>query len=989
MSNYKEMAFEDFIEQQLTELHGYRQRNAREHYDKKRALDGGLVIEFLQATQPETWQKYAAQFGERATDKLLDRLDAEITSRGVLDVLRKGIDDQGVKFYLAYFQSDSAFNAELEAKYEANILSVVRQLRYSEQNDNSIDTVLFLNGLPIFTVELKNPLTGQTVEDAIKQYKSDRDPREKLLSFKRVLVHFAVDPDLVYMTTKLDKMRTFFLPFNRGNNGSAGNAVNPDGHKTAYLWEDVWTRESVIEIVSKFMTLQREEATDEKGRKVVKEKLLFPRYHQREAVQKIVRDARVRGSGKNYLIQHSAGSGKSNTIAWTAHRLSELYNETGEQKVFDSVIIITDRRALDKQLRETVEQFAQVRGVVKKIEGSSQELKQALEDGEKIITTTIQKFGVIMDTVGELPGKKFAIIVDEAHSSQSGEGSKALRKSLHASDLDDAARADDDSRVPDGEDEINKIALAEQKARLGNLSSLSIFAFTATPKQKTLELFGDKQEDGSFKAFSLYTMRQAIEEGFILDVLQNYTTYRSYFEIAKAWQQSDDKEYEKKKAQRLLFGYVDKHEHAIALKTKTIAEHFHQHIAHLIDGKAKAMIVTKSRLHAVRYKQAFDSYLRDSGLPYRAIVAFSGEVFDGTAEFTEAGMNGLPEKETVEQFKKDENKFLIVASKYQTGFDQPLLSAMYVDKKLGGVGAVQTLSRLNRTTPDKDETFVLDFINETDDIVDAFQPYYTTTVLSEATDQNLLYDLQRDILQFKAFSTEEVEGFVTEFYLKATHDKLNKALDPVVARIEEHLSEELKEFKSKVNDYLKRYAFVSQILLFEDSFFEKLYVFLKFLKKKLPVTKEELPTEILEQVNIDSLKVVKKATTNISLADEIGTLEPMGTGEASGEELTEMEILSRIIKDVNEKYGTEFTPEDKVIASVLSQKLADNESLGGSIENNARDIARVKFDDLFEKEMVSMVNDHFGFYQKVSGDRDVQDYVKDRMFDAIYRKKKE
>lgn len=989
MSNYKEIAFENFVEKQLTELHGYRLRNARQHYDKQRALDGELVLEFVQATQAKTWERYLAQFGERASDKLLDRIDVEIASRGVLDVLRKGVDDQGIKFYLAYFQSDSAFNAEMQSKYEANILSVVRQLKYSAKNENSIDTVLFLNGLPIFTVELKNAMTGQTVENAIKQYKEDRDPREKLLSFKRVLVHFAVDTDLVYMTTKLDKLRTFFLPFNRGNDGGAGNELNPDGHKTAYLWEDVWTKASILEIVGKFMTLQKEEVVDEKGRKSIKEKLIFPRYHQRDAVQKIISDARVRGSGKNYLIQHSAGSGKSNTIAWTAHRLSELYDGDGEKKIFDSVIIITDRKVLDKQLRETVEQFAQVRGVVKKIEGSAQVLKTALEDGEKIITTTIQKFGVIMDSVGELPGKKFAIIVDEAHSSQSGEGSKALRKSLHASDLDDAARADDDSRVPTGEDEVNKIALAEQKARLGKLSSLSIFAFTATPKQKTLELFGDKQDDGSFEAFSLYTMRQAIEEGFILDVLQNYTTYRSYFEIAKAWQQRDDKEYEKKKAQRLLFGYVDKHEHAIALKTKTITEHFHQHIEHLIDGKAKAMVVTKSRLHAVRYKQAFDAYLRDNGLPYKAIVAFSGEVFDGSDEFTEAGMNGFPERETVEQFKKDEYKFLIVASKYQTGFDQPLLSVMYVDKKLGGVGAVQTLSRLNRTTPDKNETFVLDFVNETDDIVDSFQPYYTTTVLSEATDQNLLYDLQRDILQFKAFSTEEVEGFATEYYLGSAHDKLNKALDPVVARIEEHMEEELKEFKSKANDYLKRYSFVSQILLFEDSFFEKLYVFLKFLKKKLPVTKEELPTEILEQVNIDSLKIVKKSTANISLANEIGTLDPMGAGDAHGDEPTELEILSRIIKDVNEKYGTEFTPEDKVIANTLSKKLYNNESLDGSIESNARDIAKVKFDELFEKEMVSMVNDHFGFYQKVSKDKDVHEYMKDRMFDTIYRNKKE
>jgi len=986
MNNYKEIAFEDFIEQQLTQLHGYRQRNAREHYNKQHALDSELVLEFIQTTQAKKWSDYAARF-ENAGEKLIKRLDDELTTRGVLDVLRKGIDDHGTHFDLAYFQSDSSFNPDIEALYEANILSVIRQLKYSDKNENSIDMVLFVNGLPIFTVELKNQMSGQDVQNAIAQYKSDRDPREKLLSFKRCLVHFAVDTDLVYMTTRLDKHKTFFLPFNQGNNGGAGNPVNPDGHRTAYMWEDIWTRGSVMEIIGKFMTVQVEEKLDERGRKVKKETLLFPRYHQRSAVQKLITSARVRGVGKNYLIQHSAGSGKSNTIAWTAHRLSELYDEAGESKVFDSIIVITDRRALDKQLRDTVEQFAQVRGVVKKIEGSSQDLKEALEKGEKIITTTLQKFSVIMDAVEELPGKKFALIVDEAHSSQSGEGSKAVRKALHANDLDDAARQDDDSREPDEEDVVNKLALAEQKARLGNASTLSIFAFTATPKAKTLEIFGEKQPDGSFRPFSLYTMRQAIEERFILDVLQNYTTYRSYFELVKTWKQ-EDKEYEKKKAQRLLFGYVDKHEHAIKLKTQTMVEHFHHHIKHLIDGEAKAMIVTKSRLHAVRYKQAFDAYLQESGLSYGAVVAFSGTVFDGTSEHTEASMNGFPEKQTVEEFAKPENKFLIVASKYQTGFDQPLLSVMYVDKKLGGVGAVQTLSRLNRMRPGKDETFVLDFVNETDDIVDAFQPYYTTTVLSEATDQNLLYDLKREILQFKAFTESEYEGFADMYFLGAGHDKLNRSLDAIVERITEHMPEELKEFKSKINDYIKRYGFVSQILLFEDTSFEKLFVFLKFLRKKLPVAREELPIEILERVNIESLKVVRKSTANISLENEVGNLDPMGAGDTQGEAMSEYDILSRIIKDVNEKYGTEFTPEDKLIANNLSKKLYGDESLDGSIEHNARDVAKVKFDELFEKEMVGMVNDHFEFYRKVSEDRDVQKYVKERMFDAIYREKK-
>lgn len=988
MSNYKEIAFEDFIEQQLTGLHGYRSRNARTNYNKKLAIDDELVLEFLRESQQEKLEWHEERFGDDASAKLLARLDDEITSRGALDVLRNGFEDRGTKFDMAYFQSDASFNAEIERLYESNILSVIRQLKYSEKNENSIDMVLFVNGLPIFTVELKNQMSGQDVQNSIRQYKSDRDPSEKLLSNMRCLVHFAIDTDLVYMTTKLALQHTFFLPFNQGDHDGAGNPVNPDGHRTHYMWNDVWTHESVMEIIGKFMTTAQKERENKYGKTVVEKTYIFPRYHQRDAVQKLITSSRVNGVGNNYLIQHSAGSGKSNTIAWTVHRLSELYNESGDEKMFDSVIVITDRRALDKQLRETVEQFAQVRGVVKKIEEGSAQLKKALHDGEKIITTTLQKFSFIMEEVGDLPGRKFAIIIDEAHSSQSGEGSKAVGKVLKTRDLDEAEREDDDSREPDSEDVVNRLAAADQHARLSRSSSLSIFAFTATPKNKTLEIFGEKQEDGSYAPFSKYTMRQAIEEGFILDVLQNYTTYRSYFELVKTWQQ-DDKEYEKKKAQRLLFGYVDKHEHAIKLKTQTMIEHFHSQIEHLINGEAKAMVVTKSRLHAVRYKQAFDSYLRESGLNYRAVVAFSGTVIDNGQEYTEASMNGFPEKQTVKEFAKTESKFLIVASKYQTGFDQPLLTCMYVDKKLGGVNAVQTLSRLNRMAPEKDEIFVLDFVNETDDIVDAFQPYYTTTVLSEGTDQNLLYDLKRDIMAFKAFSTEEVEGFASEFFLNATHDKLNKSLDAVIDRIEEHMPEEAKEFKSKINDYIKRYGFVSQILLFEDTFFEKLYVFLKFLKRKLPLDRESLPVEILKQVNINSLKVVKKGTANISLANEPGLLDPLGGASLTDNDLPEMELLSRIVKDVNEKYGTNFTDDDRIIADKLSRKLMEDANLEGSINNNARDIAKVKFDELFEKELVEMVNNHFDFYQKVNDSQDTRSYLKDRIFDMVYRKIKE
>lgn len=985
MPNYKEINFEDAVEKQLVDLHGYRQRNWRTDYDRHLAMDKELVLDFWRSSQGEKLTRYTERYGAEAIDSLLKRLDQEISSRGVLDVLRNGIEDRGVKLDMAYFAPESSFNPETKRLYESNIFSIIRQLRYSDKLNDSIDTALFLNGLPIFTVELKNPMSGQTVAQAMEQYRADRNPDEKLLSYMRCLVHFAMDPDLVYMTTKLARAGTRFLPFNRGNDGGAGNAPNPNGYRVAYMMDDVWSSDSVLELIGRFLTVTTRESEDSYGRHKVEKTLIFPRYHQREAVRRLVADVRNRQVGHNYLVQHSAGSGKSNTIAWTAHRMSELYDTSGEKKVFDSVIVITDRRVLDKQLRETVDQFSQVRGVVKKIEGSSQQLKAALESGEKIITTTIQKFSVIMDAVDELPGRHFAIIVDEAHSSQSGEGSKAVRKTLNAISLDEAARSDERSEVDD-EDIVNKIALREQRSRLARSSELSIFAFTATPKSKTLELFGEKHDDGRYYPFSLYSMRQAIEEGFILDVLKNYTTYRSYFEIVKTWQQ-DDKEYEKKKAQKLLFGYVDKNQHAINLKVKTILKHFQNSIENLIDGQAKAMVVTKSRLHAVRYKIAFDRYMREFGMKYGAVVAFSGAVVDPEdgREYTEAGMNGFSESRTVEEFRKPSCKFMIVANKYQTGFDQPLLAVMYVDKKLGGVNAVQTLSRLNRIAPHKEETFVLDFVNSADDMLEAFQPYYTTTILSEGADQNILYDLRRDILRFKAFSKEEVEGFASMYYLGEKHDKLNSSLDVVVERIEETMPEEKRDFRTKVNDYLRQYGFVSQILSFEDTSFEKLYIFLKFLLRKLPVAKDDLPVEILRQVNLNSLKIVNKGTVSVSLTNEATMLDPLGGGSLTSDTPIEMDLLSQIVRDVNNKYGTNFTDQDRIIADKLTQRLIQDKELGGSISNNGRDVAKVKFDEIFEKELVDMVNNHFDFYQKVNTDRDTHRYFKDRIFDLVYR----
>src|SRR5690606_10414988 len=590
----------------------------------------------------------------------------------------------------------------------------------------------FLNGIPIFTAELKNPLNGQDVEDAIRQYKTDRDPREPLLAYGRCLAHFAVDPDLVYVTTHLAGERTRFLPFNRGKFGGAGNPPVPPtqkGYATAYLWEEVWARDSVLDLVRQF--IHEVEDEDEKGRKTGRRFLIFPRYQQLDCVRRLIADALSRGPGQRYLIQHSAGSGKSFTIAWLAHQLSTLH-DVNDRRVFDSIVVVTDRRVLDRQLQTTMRQFEQTLGVVENIDTTSRQLKEALESGKTIIVTTLQKFPVIAGQIGELPGRRFAVIVDEAHSSQSGESTKSLKASLAARDLEDAEREDAEGEA--SEDEVDNLALAEAVKR-GHVPNLSLFAFTATPKPKTLELFGPRRPDGRFAPFHLYSMRQAIEEGFILDVLQNYTTYKAYWRLLKKIE--DDPRYDKQKAAYLLKSFVELHPHAIAEKVKICVEHFAAQVQGEIGGKAKAMIVTRSRLHAVRYKLAVDRYLAERGLPFKALVAFSGTVKDGGKDYTEANMNGFPDAQTAKTFERPEYRFLIVANKFQTGFDQPLLHTMYVDKKLGGVNAVQTLSRLNRTHPEKKGTMVLDFANEAAEIQAAFEPYYETTLLSEATDPNL------------------------------------------------------------------------------------------------------------------------------------------------------------------------------------------------------------------------------------------------------------
>ncbi len=748
---------------------GYARRTTKD-YDAALCLTPRDTLAFILATQPQEWERLSQHHGSDVKDRFLKRLARELEHRGALDVLRHGVRDSGCTIRLAYFHPSSGLNPEIQRLFLANVFSVARQLHYSTKNpDLSIDLGLFLNGIPIFTAELKNPLTGQTVEHAVKQYRFDRDPREPLLAFRRCLAHFAVDPDLVYVTTKLDRAKTRFLPFNQGKFGGAGNPPVPpteERYATSYLWDRIWARDSVLNLIQHFVHDVDEE--DQNGGKTGNKILVFPRYHQLDCVRRLVADARATGPGRNYLIQHSAGSGKSNTIAWLAHQLSVLHG-SDDRRIFDSIVVVTDRRVLDRQLQGIVKQFEQTLGLVENIDTTSRQLKEALESGKTIIVTTLQKFPVIGDQMQALPGKRFALIIGEAHSSQTGEASRSLRKVLSAQSLEEAEA--EDEHEEDLDDRI--VDHIRQRGRLENVST---FAFTATPKPKTLELFGTPQQDGKFDAFSLYSMRQAIEEKFILDVLEHYTTYRVYWSLLK--KAADDPHYDREKAAYLLRKFVDLHPHAIREKTEIIVEHFASQVAHRIGGQAKAMIVTRSRLHAVRFKRAIDGYLKERGLPFRALVAFSGTVKDGGADYTEAGMNGFPEAQTRGAFQRPENRLLVVAEKFQTGFDQPLLHTMYVDKKLGGVSAVQTLSRLNRVYPGKDETLVLDFTNDAEAIREAFQPYYERTLLTQATDPNLLYDLQRQLLDAHVFDAGEVERFATPYFTNAGTERLYALLAP-------------------------------------------------------------------------------------------------------------------------------------------------------------------------------------------------------------------
>jgi type I restriction enzyme R subunit len=940
---WTEAAFESAIEDYLL-LYGEYTNLDPGTFDPARGLDPTVFLSFVQETQPDNWQYLYDLQGDKAAATLLDDLCRALNSEheGCLKVLRHGFKCFGKRFRAAYFRPATTMNPETQRCYAANRLTVTRQLRYSDRHGNTLDLVLSLNGIPVATAELKNPMTGQTWRDAVRQYQNDRDPKDLVFQFKkRTLVHFAVDPDEVYMTTQLRGRATHFLPFNLGDGTGAGNPENLAGYKTWYLWEQIWKRDSLMDILARFIHLEVEERVVG-SRRIRREKMIFPRYHQLDAVRKLVADARARGVGRNYLVQHSAGSGKSNSIAWLAHRLASLHDGQDE-KVFDSVVVVTDRLVLDQQLQNTIYQFEHKQGVVQKIDVDSAQLANALAAGTPIVITTLQKFPFVTEKIGELPKRTYAVIIDEAHSSQGGESATELKGVLAGAAIREEAQVQaEEQGLPDHEEEILRTM-----AKRGRQPNISFFAFTATPKYKTMEVFGQSGPDGKPLPFHHYSMRQAIEEDFILDVLQHYTTYKTYFKLLKAVE--DDPEVDKRKAARALARFMSLHPHNIAQKTEVILEHYWHSTRHKIGGRAKAMVVTPSRLHAVRYRQALDRTIAEKGYDdgMKVLVAFSGTVHDPDlpgVEYTEVGMNnGIKEKELPEKFASDEYQILVVAEKYQTGFDQPLLHTMYVDKRLAGIQAVQTLSRLNRIHPGKDGTFVLDFVNETKEILDAFQPYYEQTSIAEQADHRQLYELQARLDGYQVYFAQEVEEFARVFYkpkarqTQADHARLNACLDPAVGRFNQLEPQKQEEFRKVLGAYRNLYAFLSQVIPFQDPDLEKLYAYVRFLLTKLP-RRTGPRYRFDDQVSLQYYRLQKISEGAIPLKDG-GESPIFGPSEVGTAEARDLRIeLSQLIDLLNERFGTDFKPGDQLFFdSIREDAVADSElqqvALANTMEN--------------------------------------------------------
>ena len=944
-------------------------------YDREYCVDLVQLAAFLRTTQPEAAEALGLSEDSPTRRKFLARLQDEISKRGTIDVLRHGI-KHGAHNLELFYGTPSPENEQAKERFEQNRFTVTRQLRYSrDETQRALDIALFINGLPVFTFELKNSLTKQTVDDAVWQYKKDRNPREKLFEFGRYVAHFAVDESEVRFCTQLKGKASWFLPFNRGWNDGAGNPPNPDGLKTDYLWRDVLTRENLTNILENYA--QVVESKDEKtGRK--KNTQIWPRYHQLDVVRRLLADAAAHGTGRRYLIQHSAGSGKSNSIAWLAHQLIGLAKD--DALVFDSIVVVTDRRILDKQIRDTIKQYAQVGATVGHAEHSG-DLRRFIEDGKKIIISTVQKFPVIVKEIGdEQRGRRFAIIIDEAHSSQGGRTSAAISKALS-----EAGEEDEEETF---EDQINRVM---ESSKL--LPNASYFAFTATPKNKTLEIFGDPdpQPDGPVKhhAFHSYTMKQAIDEGFILDVLAHYTPVQSYYKLAKTVE--DDPEFDVKKAQKKLRRFVEGHDHAIRLKAEIMVDHFHDQVLaqHKIGGEARAMVVTNGIERAIQYFHAIRDYLKERKSHYQAIVAFSGEHTFGGAKVSEASLNGFPPSKIAERIQADPYRFLICADKFQTGYDEPLLHTMYVDKTLSGIKAVQTLSRLNRAHPKKHDVFVLDFLNDTETIRESFATFYRATILADETDPNRLHDLQADLDGAQVYSLEQIDDLVSRYLSGAERDQLDPILDACVAVYRELDEDGQVAFKGNAKGFVRTYGFLSSILPYTNAAWEKRSIFLNFLISKLPAPREtDLSKGILDAIDMDSYRVEKQAMKKIALPDEDAEIDPVPTPSGGHRSEPELDQLSNILKIFNDLFGDiPWEDADRVrelITETIPSRVAVDTAFQNARQNSDRQNARIEHDKALERVMTALMKDDTQLFKQFMDNQSFKRWVTDTSFGLAY-----
>jgi type I restriction enzyme R subunit len=998
-NRHTELAFETVIEAYLL-ANGY-VSVSRDGFDCERAIFPETVLSFIRETQPSEWKKLEALHGDQTGQQILTDLCKWMDVNGALATLRHGFKCYGRTLHAAYFKAAHELNPELEVRYAANRLGLTRQLRFSSRSEQSLDVTISLNGIPVATLELKNPLTGQTIEDARRQYKRDRDPREPIFEFKRrTLVHFAVDTEAVLMTTRLAGAASQFLPLNKGCEGGAGNPPDPSGrsYRTAYLWEEVLQRDSLLDLLARFIHLQVEEKRDDQGRKVKKETMIFPRYHQLRAVRKLVEAARSEGVGNNYLVEHSAGSGKSNTIGWLTHRLASLHDDDN-RRVFDSVIVVTDRVVLDQQLQDTIYQFEHKRGVVQKIDESSRQLAEALQNAVPVIITTLQKFPFVSRQLmkmaeergttgsGALVTRRCAVIIDEAHSSQGGETAIDLKEVLGGEALREEAERRAAEEGLTGMDELFR-----SMAKRGRQSNLSFFAFTATPKHKTLAVFGRNGEPAD-----RYTMRQAIEEEFILDVLKYYTTYAAYFRLLKSCE--DDPSVERKKAARALARFMKLHPHNIAQKTEVMVEHFNTMTRHKIGGRAKAMVVTGSRLEAVRYKQSFDRYIKEKGYEIKSLVAFSGVVQDDKipdVTYTEEGMNHrVREKELPVKFASQEYQVLLVAEKYQTGFDQPLLHTMYVDKRLAGIQAVQTLSRLNRIHPFKEDTFVLDFVNDREEIRNAFKTYFDGAEMGEQVEPARMYQLKGELDASGVYLSEEVTRFC-EVYFKPKqkqslldHQAMNAALDPAVSRFtvrQRDDESEAEEWRGKLQAFRNLYSFLSQVIPYQDSDLERLYVFLRHLALKLPRRNGGSAYQFDDEVRLEYYRLQKISEGSISLRDGQGQKLDGPTEVGSGLVRPQPIALSQLIDVVNERFGTDFNQADQLFFDQIVEAAMNDDGLKQAAVVNPGDKFELVFKHLLEKLFVERMDQNEEIFVRFMNDLSFQKVVTGWMASEAYRR---